>query len=50
MYAEGGRPPTGAPAIVGEEGPELFVPDRPGTVVPFRRSLAAAYMPDRMAA
>ncbi len=46
-YAEGGRPPVGAPAIVGEEGPELFVPDRPGTVLP-RRTLADAYarMPD----
>lgn len=35
-FAEGGRPPVGQPAIVGEEGPELFVPDQPGTVVPNR--------------
>lgn len=33
-FAEGGRPQPGYPAIVGEKGPELFVPDRPGTVVP----------------
>lgn len=34
MYAEGGRPPVGEPALVGERGPELFVPDQPGMVVP----------------
>jgi len=33
-FAEGGRPPVGRPSIVGERGPELFVPDRPGTIVP----------------
>ncbi len=33
-FAEGGRPPVGQPAIVGEKGPEVFVPDRPGFVVP----------------
>lgn len=33
-YAMGGRPRPGVPAIVGERGPELFIPDRPGTVVP----------------
>lgn len=33
-YQQGGRPPIGEPAIVGERGPELFVPDQPGTVVP----------------
>ena len=33
-FANGGRPPVGRPSIVGEKGPELFVPDRPGTVVP----------------
>ncbi|EKE72484.1 hypothetical protein, partial [Oceanibaculum indicum] len=30
----GGRPPVGRPSIVGERGPELFVPDRPGTIIP----------------
>ena len=33
-FADGGRPPVGRPSIVGERGPELFVPDRAGTVVP----------------
>src|SRR5262249_47038609 len=33
-YAQGGRPAVGEPAIVGENGPEVFVPDVPGTVVP----------------
>ena len=33
-FAEGGRPPPGKPSVVGEKGPELFVPDKPGTVVP----------------
>jgi TP901 family phage tail tape measure protein len=34
MFAEGGRPPVGVPSIVGEKGPELFVPDTAGTIVP----------------
>jgi hypothetical protein len=33
-FADGGRPPVGRPSIVGERGPELFVPDRPGTIIP----------------
>jgi len=33
-FANGGRPPLNRPSIVGERGPELFVPDRPGTIVP----------------
>jgi len=33
-FEKGGRPPVGEPSIVGEKGPELFVPDRAGTVVP----------------
>ena len=33
-FANGGRPPVGRPSIVGERGPELFVPDTAGTVVP----------------
>jgi hypothetical protein len=32
--AEGGRPALDRPSLVGERGPELFLPDRPGTVVP----------------
>ena len=33
-FASGGRPPVGKPAIVGERGPELFVPSRAGTIIP----------------
>ena len=33
-FASGGRPPVGRPSIVGEKGPELFVPDRGGTIIP----------------
>ncbi len=33
-FASGGRPPVGRPSIVGERGPELFVPGRSGTIVP----------------
>ena len=33
-FADGGRPPVGKPSIVGEKGPELFVPKRTGTVIP----------------
>jgi len=34
FFANGGRPPVGKPSIVGERGAELFVPDRPGTIIP----------------
>jgi len=33
-FAAGGRPPVGKPSIVGERGPELFVPSTAGTVIP----------------
>ena len=33
-FANGGRPPTGRPSLVGEKGPELFVPKRSGTIIP----------------
>lgn len=33
-FAEGGRPPTDRPSLVGEQGPELFVPDSAGTIIP----------------
>lgn len=33
-FAGGGRPPVGKPSIVGERGPELFVPSTSGTIVP----------------
>ena len=34
FFANGGRPPVGRPSIVGERGPELFVPRSSGTIVP----------------
>jgi lambda family phage tail tape measure protein len=33
-FAEGGNPPINRPSLVGEKGPELFVPKTAGTVVP----------------
>lgn len=33
-FASGGRPPVGMPSVVGERGPELFVPDVPGVILP----------------
>ena len=34
FFADGGRPPVGKASIVGERGPELFVPKVAGTIVP----------------
>jgi hypothetical protein len=34
QFADGGRPPVGRPSIVGEEGPEIFVPNTAGTILP----------------
>lgn len=34
MFADGGDPPVGVPSIVGERGPELFIPKTAGTIVP----------------
>lgn len=33
-FADGGRPPTGRMSIVGERGPEIFMPDSAGTIYP----------------
>lgn len=33
-FADGGDPPVGVPSLVGERGPELFVPRTAGTIVP----------------
>lgn len=33
-FAKGGRPPLDRPSLIGERGPELFIPDRPGTIIP----------------
>ena len=34
QFANGGRPPVRRPSIVGEKGPEIFVPSSAGTVIP----------------
>ena len=34
LFADGGRPPVGKASIVGERGPELFVPSTSGTIIP----------------
>ena len=33
-FADGGEPPVGVASLVGERGPELFVPKRAGTIIP----------------
>ena len=33
-FADGGRPPVNLPSVVGERGPEFFVPDTSVTIVP----------------
>ena len=33
-FANGGRPPVGRVSVVGERGPELFVPKTAGTIIP----------------
>jgi lambda family phage tail tape measure protein len=40
-YADGGEPPVGVPSLVGERGPELFVPSRAGTIIPNHQLSAA---------
>lgn len=32
-FASGGKPPVGQASLIGEQGPELFIPDSAGTVV-----------------
>lgn len=34
FFAGGGQPPVNKPSIVGEKGPELFIPKTAGTIVP----------------
>ncbi|WP_435007981.1 hypothetical protein P12x_005247 [Tundrisphaera lichenicola] len=34
FFADGGAPPIGVPSIVGERGPEIFVPNAAGTIIP----------------
>lgn len=33
-YADGGNPPVGTASLVGERGPELFIPRTAGTIIP----------------
>jgi len=33
-FADGGSPPVGQASLVGENGPELFIPNRSGTIIP----------------
>jgi phage-related minor tail protein len=33
-FADGGNPPVGVASLVGEKGPELFVPKTSGTIIP----------------
>lgn len=34
QFADGGNPPVGKQSLVGERGPELFVPKQAGTIIP----------------
>ena len=36
-FANGGNPPIGMPSLVGENGPELFIPQQSGTIIPNQR-------------
>lgn len=38
FFADGGRPPMGKVSVVGERGPELFVPDSAGRIIPNNRA------------
>jgi hypothetical protein len=40
-FADGGNPPVGVPSLVGERGPELFIPRQAGTIIP-NNQLASA--------
>jgi len=41
-FADGGDPPVGVPSLVGERGPELFVPKTAGTIIP-NEKLASSF-------
>jgi len=44
FFADGGRPPVNDVSVVGERGPELFVPDQPGRIISNEQSRAAMSM------
>lgn len=41
-FAEGGNPPVGRASLVGERGPELFIPSVAGTIIPNHRLSSVA--------
>ena len=47
-FANGGSPPVGKMSLVGEQGPELFVPNQSGTIIPNGSfgGGAASYIPN----
>lgn len=45
-FANGGRPPLGKASLVGERGPELFVPDQAGTIIPNHALGGGTAIPD----
>lgn len=44
-FADGGEPPVGVPSLVGERGPELFVPKTAGTIIPNNQIANAMQQP-----
>lgn len=44
-FADGGSPPVGVPSLVGEQGPELFVPRTAGTIIPNNQLANALQQP-----
>lgn len=42
FFADGGDPPMGKVSIVGERGPELFIPKNRGTIVPLQPASGSA--------
>lgn len=45
-FANGGRPPLGKVSLVGEQGPELFVPGSSGTIIPNHALGGGTVIPD----
>ena len=45
-FANGGQPPLGKVSLVGERGPELFVPSQKGTIIPNHALGGGSVIPD----
>ncbi len=45
-FANGGQPPLGKVSLVGEQGPELFVPNQSGTIIPNHALGGGTVIPD----